>query len=173
MPNAVTPLRPIEILLVEDSPTDAFLIQGAFRHSKFFDNIHVIENGIDAMDFLRRTGRYSQEPRPDFILLDLNLPMKDGREVLEEIKTDHDLRPIPVIVFTSSEADEDIQNCYDLHANCYITKPVEFDRLVEVLRSVREFWSNVATLPREKPTEPIPVLQSSPLGAPPALPGRQ
>ena len=160
MPEAVTPLRPIEILLVEDSPTDAFLIQQAFNRAKLLDKIHVVDNGIDAMAFLRREGPYAREPRPDLILLDLNLPKKDGREVLQEIKADDDLRIIPVVVFTSSEAEEDILKSYDLHANCYITKPVEFDRLAEVLRSIREFWFTVVTLPRRKHTEPIPVSQA-------------
>jgi two-component system response regulator len=150
MPQAVTPLSSIEILVVEDSPSDAFLIQQAFNRARLLDKVHVVDNGIDAMAFLRREGPDSSEPRPDLILLDLNLPKKDGREVLQEIKTDGDLRLIPVVVFTSSEAEDDVLKCYDLHANCYVTKPVEFDRLTEVLRSIREFWFTVVTLPAQK-----------------------
>ena len=149
MPDAITPPRPIEILLVEDSPSDAFIIKGALNHSNSSDKIHIVDNGVDAVDFLRGTGAFSSEARPELILLDLNIPRKDGREVLQEIKADHRLRKIPVVVFTSSKADEDVEKCYDLHANCYITKPVEFKRLSEVLRYVREFWFNIVTLPRQ------------------------
>jgi CheY-like chemotaxis protein len=160
MPNAQTQLSPVEILLVEDSPTDAFLIQQAFNHAKLLDKIHVLDNGMDAMAFLRREGAYTREARPDLILLDLNLPVKDGREVLEEIKTDPDLRHIPVVVFTSSEADEDILKSYELHANCYIVKPVEFDRLVSVVRAIREFWFTVVALPPRRHAGPVSISQS-------------
>jgi two-component system response regulator len=117
--------------------------------------MHVVDNGVDAIAFLRKQGRYAAEPRPDLILLDLSLPKKGGSEVLQEIKTDEDLRIIPVVVFTSSDADEDILKCYLLHANCYIAKPIQFDRLAEVVRSIRDFWSTVVTLPRQRHNGPI------------------
>jgi len=140
--------RPIEILLVEDSPTDALMTQEAFNGSKLLNKIHVVDNGVDALDFLRKKGPYAEVSRPDLILLDLNLPKKNGREVLEEIKNDTDLRIIPVVVLTSSKAEEDILKSYKLHANCYITKPVEFSKLIEIVQSIREFWFSVVTLPR-------------------------
>jgi len=140
--------RPIEILLVEDSPTDALMTQEAFNGSKLLNKIHVVDNGVDALDFLRKRGPYAEVSRPDLILLDLNLPKKNGREVLEEIKNDTDLRIIPVVVLTSSKAEEDILKSYKLHANCYITKPVEFSKLIEIVQSIREFWFSVVTLPR-------------------------
>jgi len=140
-------VRPIEILLVEDSPTDAFLTQEAFNRSKLLNRMHVVDNGADAISFLRSQGRYVQEPRPDLILLDLNLPRKDGREVLEEIKSDDELKSIPVVILTSSKEEEDVLRSYSLHANCYITKPVEFQRLAEVVKCIREFWFSVVTLP--------------------------
>jgi CheY-like chemotaxis protein len=119
----------------------------AFDHSKLLNKMHVVDNGADALAFLRREGAYSKEPRPDLILLDLNLPKKDGREVLEAIKTDDNLRIIPVVVLTSSKTEEDIVKSYGLHANCYVTKPVEFDQLAEVVRTIRHFWFSVVTLP--------------------------
>ena len=143
-------LKPIEILLVEDSPTDALLTREAFNRSKLLDKLHVVENGVDAIAFLGRKGPFTREPRPDLIMLDLNLPKKDGREVLQEIKADHDLRLIPVVVFTSSEAEEDILKSNRLHANCYISKPIEFNRLAQVVRCMHEFWFNVVTLPRRR-----------------------
>jgi len=148
MPSDATPPEPIEILLVEDSPSDAFLIQHTLSR-EFSDRVHMVDNGVDAVAYLRRQGTYAFEPRPDLILLDLNLPQKDGREVLLEIKSEKKLWSIPVVVFTSSAAEEDVRTCYDLHANCYVTKPVDFDRLAEVLRTIRDFWSRVATLPWE------------------------
>jgi len=146
MPSDATPPRPIQILLVEDSPSDAFLIHHTLSR-EFSDRVHMVDNGMDAVAYLRGQGPYAPEPRPDLILLDLNLPKKDGREVLLEIKNDTNLRSIPVVVLTSSAAEEDVRTSYDLHANCYVTKPVDFDRLAEVLRSIRDFWSRVATLP--------------------------
>ena len=140
-------VRPIQILLVEDSPTDAFLTQEAFDRSKVLNKMHVVGNGADAIAFLRRQGPYAQSPRPDLILLDLNLPRKNGREVLQEIKSDDDLKTIPVVILTASKEEEDIVRSYKLHANCYITKPVEFQRLSEVVQSIREFWFSVVTLP--------------------------
>ena len=143
----VTMVRPIEILLVEDSPTDAFLTREAFSRSKLLNKMHVVDNGADAIAFLRREGPYAQGPRPDLILLDLNLPRKDGKEVLQEIKSDDDLKTIPVVILTSSKEEEDVLRSYRLHANCYITKPVEFQRLSEVVKCIREFWFSVVTLP--------------------------
>jgi two-component system, chemotaxis family, response regulator Rcp1 len=148
--------RHIEILLVEDSPSDALLTQEALRGSKLLNKIHVVDNGVDAIAFLRREGPFASEPRPDLILLDLNLPKMDGREVLREIKADDDLRAIPVVVPTSSDAEEDILKSYNLNANCYITKPVEFDNFVKVVRSIREFWFAVVTLPPAPYSEPPP-----------------
>ena len=145
--NEAMTIRPIEILLVEDSPTDAFLTQEAFNRSKLLNKMHVVDNGVDAMAFLRRQGSHAQGPRPDLILLDLNLPRKDGKEVLEEIKSDDDLKSIPVVILTSSKEEEDVLRSYKLHANCYITKPVEFQRLSEVVKCIREFWFSVVTLP--------------------------
>ena len=156
MPEAVM-IRPIEILLVEDSPSDALLTREALSTSKLLNKMHVVDNGVDAIAFLRREGPYAHVPPPDLILLDLNLPKKDGREVLREIKADDDLRVIPVVVLTSSDAEEDILKSYKLNANCYITKPVEFDKFVTVVRSIREFWIAVVTLPPRPPAEAIPI----------------
>jgi two-component system, chemotaxis family, response regulator Rcp1 len=156
MPEAVM-YRHIEILLVEDSPSDAFLIREALSGSKLLNKLHVVENGVDAIAFLRREGAFASEPRPDLILLDLNLPKMDGREVLREIKADDDLRAIPVVVLTSSDAEEDILKSYKLNANCYITKPVEFDKFVKVVRSIREFWFAVVTLPPQQHTEAVSI----------------
>jgi two-component system response regulator len=158
MPEAVI-YRHIEILLVEDSPSDALLTREALRGSKLLNTIHLVDNGVDAIAFLRREGAYAHVPRPDLILLDLNLPKMDGREVLEEIKADDDLRIIPVVVLTSSEAESDILKSYSLHANCYVSKPVEFDKFVTVVRSIREFWFAVVTLPPQQHTEAVPISQ--------------
>lgn len=140
-------LRPIEILLVEDSPTDVLMTREALQYGKILNNLHVVENGVDAMSFLRRQGTHATAPRPDVILLDLNLPRKDGREVLAEIKADPALKIIPVVVLTTSKAEEDVLKAYGLHANCYITKPVDFPRFAEVVRSIEQFWFTVVTLP--------------------------
>jgi len=139
--------RPIEILLVEDSPSDAMMTREALNHSKLVNRIEVVDNGEDALALLRRQGRYAQANRPDLILLDLNLPRKNGREVLTEVKKDEDLKSIPVVVLTSSRAEEDIVRSYGLYANCYVSKPVGFDELVEVVQSIRHFWFSVVTLP--------------------------
>jgi len=156
MPEAVI-YRHIEILLVEDSPSDALLTREALGRSKLLNKLHVVDNGVDAIAFLRKEGPFASEPRPDLILLDLNLPKMDGREVLREIKADDDLRAIPVVVLTSSDAEEDILKSYNLHANCYITKPVEFDKFVKVVRSIHEFWFAVVTLPPQSYPEAIPI----------------
>ena len=140
--------RPIEILLVEDNHGDVRLTMEAFKEAKLMNRISVVEDGIEALAFWRREGKYSEAPRPDFILLDLNLPKKDGREVLAEIKADQDLRRIPVVILTMSQAEEDILKTYDLHANCYVTKPVGLDQFMEVVHSIEDFWLSIVMLPR-------------------------
>jgi len=141
--------RPIEILLVEDSPSDVLITREAFEEAKLLNEIHVAEDGVQALEFLRRQGIYATAPRPDLILLDLNLPRKNGREVLAEIKNDPDLKAIPVIILTTSGADEDILNAYDLHANCYVVKPVGFENFLKAVQSIRNFWFSVVALPPE------------------------
>ena len=141
--------RFIEILLVEDSPADILLTREAFKHNKIVNAIHVVEDGIQAMDFLYRRGKYASAPRPDLILLDLNLPRKIGREVLAEIKADPDLRTIPIVVLTTSDDDEDILKAYNLNANCYVVKPVGFENFMQAMQSIRHFWFSVVTLPPE------------------------
>ena len=137
----------IEILLVEDSPSDAFITQEALKEATFPTRVHLVSDGVEAMAFLRRESQYSESPRPDIILLDLNTPRKDGREVLNEIKADASLKRIPVAVLTSSSAESDISTAYDLHANCYITKPSTFGKFKEVIRSLEHFWFRSVTLP--------------------------
>ncbi|OLT24738.1 two-component system response regulator [Actinomadura sp. CNU-125] len=148
MTDGKTDGRPIEVLLVEDDPGDVLLTTEAFEHNKVQNTLHVVEDGEKAMAFLRREGEYSGKPRPDLVLLDLNLPRKDGREVLGEIKDDEELRSIPVVVLTTSEADEDILRSYRLHANAYVTKPVDFERFVSVVRRIDDFFVTVVKLPR-------------------------
>jgi two-component system, chemotaxis family, response regulator Rcp1 len=145
MPNS--PIRLVEILLIEDSPSDAELTVEALREAKLRNHLSIVEDGVLAMEFLRRQGPYANAPRPDLIMLDLNLPRKDGREVLAEIKADPDLQSIPVVVLTTSRAEQDIMRSYNLHANCYVTKPVDFDRFVEVVHSIESFWLYIVTLP--------------------------
>jgi CheY-like chemotaxis protein len=140
--------RAIEVLLVEDDPGDVLLTREAFEDNKVGNNLNVVSDGEEAMAYLRREGRYADAPRPDLILLDLNLPRKDGREVLGEVKADPDLRSIPVVVLTTSEADEDILRSYHLHANAYVTKPVDFERFIEVVRQIDDFFVTVVKLPR-------------------------
>jgi len=138
----------IEILLVEDNPGDVRLTQEVLRDGKVQNNMSVVMDGVDAISFLRQTGEYAGAPRPDIILLDLNLPKKDGREVLADIKADPDLKHIPVVVLTTSSAEQDIFRSYDLHANCYITKPVDLDQFIKVMRSIEDFWLTIVKLPR-------------------------
>jgi len=138
---------PIEILLVEDNPGDVRLTIEALKEGRFANLINVAVDGFEAMAFLRREGKYANASKPDLILLDLNLPKKNGREVLAEIKTDSNLKRIPVVVLTSSQAETDIVATYDLHANCYITKPVDFDQFISVVRSIEDFWFAVVKLP--------------------------
>jgi CheY-like chemotaxis protein len=144
-------MRPIEILLVEDSPSDTELTLEALRDFKVRNHVNVVEDGVQAMQFLRRQAPYDKAPRPDLIMLDLNLPRKDGREVLAEIKGDGDLKTIPIVVLTTSRADQDILRSYQLNANCYINKPVDFNQFLEVVRSIESFWLFVVTLPPAPP----------------------
>ena len=139
--------RVVEILLVEDNPGDARLAQEGLREAHVANNLSVVGDGVEALDFLHREGGYTDAPRPDLILLDLNLPRKDGREVLAEIKTDEDLKRIPVIIFTSSTADEDITRTYDLHANCYLTKSLDLDQFLAAIKSFVDFWLSKVRLP--------------------------
>lgn len=141
--------RPIEILLVEDSPGDVRLTREALRDAKIANHLHVVSDGEEAIAFLRRDGTYGAAPTPDLVLLDLNLPKKDGREVLAEVKNDPLLKRIPVVVLTTSQAERDIVQSYELHANCYVTKPVDLDQFVDVVRSVQDFWFTIVKLPSE------------------------
>ena len=136
------------MLLVEDDPGDVLMTREAFEHHKLRNKLHVVADGVEALQFLRREGEYADAPRPGLVLLDLNLPRKDGREVLAEIKSDESLRSIPVVVLTTSEAEEDILRSYDLHANAYVTKPVDFDRFIDVIRQIDDFFVTVVKLPR-------------------------
>jgi chemotaxis family two-component system response regulator Rcp1 len=140
---------PIKILLVEDNPGDVRLTREALRDGKIYNNLYVARDGVEAMAFLRKTGQYADAPRPDLILLDLNLPRKDGHEVLAEVKTDETLRRIPVVILTTSQAEEDIIKTYDLHVNCYITKPVDLDQFVKIVKSIEDFWLTIVKLPAE------------------------
>lgn len=140
-------MTPVDILLVEDDPGDVLMTQEAFEHHKIRNSLHVVSDGVEALQFLRGEAPYEGMPRPGLILLDLNLPKKDGRDVLAEIKAEPALRSIPVVVLTTSEAEEDILRSYDLHANAYVTKPVDFERFVEVVRQIDEFFVTVVKLP--------------------------
>ena len=140
-------LFPIDILLVEDNPGDVRLTQEALRDAKVYNRVTVVPDGVEAMACLRRQGLYSTAPRPDVILLDLNLPRKDGRAVLAEIKADPDLRRIPVVILTTSDAEEDILRAYNLNANCYISKPVGLEQFFKVIHSIENFWLSIVKLP--------------------------
>jgi chemotaxis family two-component system response regulator Rcp1 len=141
--------RPIEILLVEDSPGDVRLTQEVLKEGHVENHLNVVQDGVEALAFLYREGPYHHAPRPDVILLDLNLPKKDGREVLYQIKTDKNLRRIPVVILTTSQAEEDVLRVYDLHGNCYVTKPVDLDEFIRIVKSIEEFWLTTARLPTE------------------------
>ncbi|HZR67580.1 MAG TPA: response regulator [Burkholderiales bacterium] len=141
---------PVEILLVEDNPGDVRLTKEALREGKVYNNLHWAKDGVEALEFLRREGKHAKAPRPDIILLDLNLPKKDGREVLEIIKGDERLKNIPVVVLTTSKAEEDVVRSYALHANCYVTKPVDLEKFIVVVKSIDRFWLTVVTLPPSK-----------------------
>ncbi len=141
--------KSIEILLVEDNPADVRLTVEALREGKVRNNLHVARDGVEAIEFLRRRGKFADAVRPDLVLLDLNLPRRDGSEVLADIKEDDDLKMIPVVVLTTSSADADILKSYKLHANCYITKPVDLEQFVAVVKSIDDFWLTVVRLPTE------------------------
>jgi len=139
--------KPIDILLVEDNPGDVRLTQEALKEAKVRNDLYVVNDGVEAMAFLRKQGVYKEVPRPDMILLDLNLPKKNGHEVLTEIKSDDDLKRIPVVMLTISKAEEDIIKSYNLYANCFITKPVDLDQFLTVVKSIEDFWLTVVKLP--------------------------
>lgn len=139
--------RPIEILLVEDNEGDIYLTQETLAESRMRNNLHIVRDGVEALAFLRKQGAYKDACAPDLILLDLNLPKKDGREVLEEIKTDEMLQKVPVVILTTSKDEADILTTYSMHANCYIVKPVDLDRFGKVVRSIESFWLTVVRLP--------------------------
>src|SRR6185503_4206669 len=144
------PGAPVEILLVEDNPADVRLTKEALKEGKVFNNLHWAKDGVEAIEFLRRKGKHADAPRPDIILLDLNLPKKDGREVLQDIKNDEKLKRIPVVILTTSKAEEDVLRSYNLHANCYVTKPVDLEKFIVVVKSIDMFWLTVVTLPNGK-----------------------
>jgi chemotaxis family two-component system response regulator Rcp1 len=141
--------RPVEILLVEDNPGDVRLTIESLNEGKVDNNLHVARDGVEAMEYLRRQGQRADAVRPDLILLDLNLPRMDGREVLAAIKSDANLRTIPVVVLTTSRAEQDVLRSYELQANCYITKPVDLDQFITVVKSIEDFWLTIVTLPRQ------------------------
>lgn len=140
-------VKPIDILLVEDNPGDADLAREALEGGKLNNKLFVVGDGEAAMDFLFNAGEYGNAPRPDLILLDLNLPRKDGREVLADIKANHDLKRIPVVILTTSQSEEDVLKSYNLHANCYITKPIDLKQFIKVVRSIEDFWLSIVVLP--------------------------
>jgi two-component system, chemotaxis family, response regulator Rcp1 len=139
--------KPITILMVEDNATDVMITKEALEHAKVLNSLHVVNDGMEALEFLHRRGKYPKAPQPDLILLDLNMPRKNGQEVLSEIKADDRLKHIPVVILTTSKAEEDVIKAYGLHANCYVIKPVDFDVFAEVVRSIQQFWFTVVTLP--------------------------
>jgi chemotaxis family two-component system response regulator Rcp1 len=139
--------KPVEILLVEDNPGDVRLTQEAFKEGRVLNKLHVTRDGVEAMEFLRQKGKYAKAPRPDLILLDLNLPEKDGCEVLAEIKADKDLKRIPVVILTVSQAEEDILKSYNLNANCYIIKPIDLEQFIRAVKLIEDFWLTIVTLP--------------------------
>jgi len=141
--------RPVQILIVEDNPGDARLVREVMRDSKILNEIHWVADGVEALAFLRRQGKYSDAPRPNLMFLDLNMPRKDGREVLREVKGDADLRRIPVVVMTSSQAEEDIARAYDQHANCYVRKPIDFEQFHAVVKTLENFWFTTVELPTD------------------------
>jgi len=140
-------IRPVEILLVEDNPGDIRLTKEAMKEAKIINNLNVVEDGVEALAYLRKKGKFKGANRPDLILLDLNLPKKNGREVLAEIKQDINLKQIPVVILTVSRAEEDVLKTYELHANCFITKPVDMDQFIKVVKSIEDFWFSIVKLP--------------------------
>ncbi len=147
--NFCTPMRSVEILLVEDSASDADLTEEALSEGKVLNHLHWVQDGVEALAFLHRQGKYSDAPRPDLILLDLNLPKKDGREVLAQIKADPNLKVIPVVILTTSAAERDILRTYELNANCYVTKPIDLEQFISVVKLIEEFWLALVKLPSE------------------------
>lgn len=141
----------VEILMVEDNPADARLTEEALKEGRLCNRLHLARDGVEAMQFLRGEAPFTEAPRPDVILLDLNLPRKDGREVLSEIKADPDLKHIPIVVLTTSEAEQDILKSYELHANCYVTKPVDLQRFIEIVQQIETFWLSIVKLPHVEP----------------------
>lgn len=147
--NIMTNATAVEILLVEDNPGDARLTEEAFKDSRLLNSMHRVSDGVEALSYLRQEGQYATATRPDIILLDLNMPRKDGREVLAEIKEDPDLKSIPVVVLTTSDADTDVMKSYELHANCYITKPVDLEKFMNIVQRIEDFWLAIVRLPRQ------------------------
>jgi len=145
---AINQLSPKNILLVEDNPADVRMTKEALVNAKIHHNLHNVNDGRHAISFVRKEGKYTDAPHPDIILLDLNLPVKDGREVLAELKVDADLRHIPIVVLTTSERNEDIKSAYDLHANCYVVKPLDFNQFCDAIKSIGNFWFTTVSLPR-------------------------
>ena len=143
-------VKPAQLLLVEDNPGDVRLTKETLKDAKLMVDLHVVGDGVEAMAFLRQQGKYASAPRPDLVLLDLNLPKKDGREVLAETKSDSSLRLIPVVIMSTSQADEDIVKAYSLHANCFVTKPLELDQFNYTIKSIVEFWYELVKLPRKE-----------------------
>ena len=143
-------IRPVEILLVEDNPGDVRLTKEAIKEAKIINNLNVVEDGVEALAYLRKKGKFKDANRPDIIFLDLNLPKKNGREVLAEIKQDINLKQIPVVILTVSKAEEDVIKTYELHANCFITKPVDMDQFIKVVKSLENFWFSIVKLPPNK-----------------------
>jgi CheY-like chemotaxis protein len=144
--NSAFPDRPVIILMVEDNPTDVLIAREGLLDAQMRNTLHVAEDGIEAMEFLRQRGKYAGAPRPDLILLDLNMPRRNGQEVLAEIKSDDNLMSIPVVILTTSKSAEDIDKAYGLHANCYISKPVDFDEFTNVVQTIQDFWFSIVTL---------------------------
>jgi len=142
--------RPVIILLIEDNEADVRLTKEGIKEAKILNNLYVVKDGVEAMEFLKRDGQYTDAPAPDLILLDLNLPKKDGREVLEDIKEDPDLKQIPVVILTTSEAERDILKSYKLHANCYVTKPIGLNQFVDVIKAIEGFWLTIVKLPNKE-----------------------
>jgi two-component system, chemotaxis family, response regulator Rcp1 len=148
-PNPGPTTRPVQILIVEDNPADARLVREVMRDSKVLNEIHWVPDGVEALAFLRAQGKYADAPRPNLIFLDLNMPRKDGREVLREVKSDEKLKRIPIVVMTSSQAEEDVARAYDQHANCYVRKPIDFDQFHLVVKTLENFWFATVELPNQ------------------------
>ena len=145
--NAAFTSQPVVILMVEDNPTDVLIAREGFFGAKMLNDLHVADDGIEAIEFLNQRGKYVDAPRPDLIVLDLNMPRKNGQEVLAEIKADANLKNIPVVILTTSKSEDDITKAYGLHANCYISKPLDFDEFTGVVKTIQDFWLSIVTLP--------------------------